>query len=169
MTVYIILFRGVGGATQLPTKPLREKLTAAGFKDVATYINSGNLLFTSDLDEGAVQGKIGKAIEEYFGKPVRVLVRSAGEMAQAAAANPFPDDKPSAVMANFIDEEPVQSMLDEARDVRGERMALGPRLIYVAYGEGIADSKLKLPALKQGTARNMNSVAKMAEMLAGME
>ena len=47
MTVYIILFRGVGGATQLPTKPLREALTAAGFKDVATYINSGNAVLSS--------------------------------------------------------------------------------------------------------------------------
>ena len=171
MTAYVALVRAVNvsGTGKLPKEELKAMGETCGFDQCRTYINSGNLLFTSDLDEGAVQGKIGKAIEEYFGKPVPVLVRSAGEMAQAAAANPFPDDKPSAVMANFIDEEPVQSMLDEARDVRGERMALGPRLIYVAYGEGIADSKLKLPALKQGTARNMNSVAKMAEMLAGME
>ena len=42
MTVYILLFRGVGGATQLPTAPLREALTGAGFENVATYINSGN-------------------------------------------------------------------------------------------------------------------------------
>ncbi len=40
-------------------------------------------------------------------------------------------------MAHFIDEKPVQAMLDEARDVQGERLALGPRLIYVSYGEGI--------------------------------
>ena len=72
-------------------------------------------------------------------------------------------------MAHFIDEKPVQAMLDEARDVQGERMALGPRLIYVSYGEGIGKTKLKLPAVKQGTARNMNSVAKIAELLAGME
>ena len=90
-------------------------------------------------------------------------------MAEAVAKNPFADDKPSRVMAHFIDEKPVQAMIDEARDVDGERMALGPRLIYVSYGEGIGKSKLKLPAVKQGTARNMNSVAKIAELLAGME
>jgi uncharacterized protein (DUF1697 family) len=72
-------------------------------------------------------------------------------------------------MVHFIDDEPVQAMLDEARDVEGERLALGPRLIYVSYGEGIGKSKLKLPAVKQGTARNMTSVARMAELLAGME
>ena len=47
-TVFIILFRGVGGATQLPVKPLREKLADAGFGDVATYINSGNAVLVSD-------------------------------------------------------------------------------------------------------------------------
>jgi uncharacterized protein (DUF1697 family) len=90
-------------------------------------------------------------------------------MAVAARRNPFTDDKPSWVMAFFIDEKPTQSMLDEARDVEGERLALGQRLIYVSYGEGIGKSRLKLPAIKQGTARNMNSVAKIAELLAGME
>ena len=108
-------------------------------------------------------------LADYFGKPVPAYVRSASEMAEAVERNPFTDDKPSRVMAHFIDDEPTQAMLDEARDVQGERLALGPRLIYVSYGEGIGKSKLKLPAVKQGTARNMNSVARMAELLAGME
>ena len=60
-------------------------------------------------------------------------------------------------------------MLDEARDVAGRAHGAGPALIYVSYGEGIGKTKLKLPAVKQGTARNMNSVAKIAELLAGME
>ncbi len=72
-------------------------------------------------------------------------------------------------MAHFIAESPRQTMIDEARDVAGERLALGPRLIYVSYGEGIGKTRLKLPAVKQGTARNLNSVAKMAALLAEME
>ena len=62
-----------------------------------------------------------------------------------------------------------QAMLDQARDVQGERMALGPRCLYVSYGAGIGKSKLKLPAVKRGTARNMNSVGRIADLLAGME
>lgn len=50
-TVYLILFRGVGGKTQLPTKTLREKLTEAGFENVATYINSGNAIVRSGLSQ----------------------------------------------------------------------------------------------------------------------
>jgi uncharacterized protein (DUF1697 family) len=96
---------------------------------------------------------------------VPVFVRSAAEMAEVAAGNPFTDDKPSRVMAHFIAEPPTSAMLAEARDVVGERMALGPRMIYVSYGEGIGKSRLKLPAVKHGTARNLNSVARMAGLL----
>jgi len=120
------------------------------------------------LAESAVQKRMEDRLADYFGKPWRVHVRSAAEMTAAAKSNPFVEDKQSRVMAFFIDEKPTQKMLDEARDVQGERLALGPRLIYVGYGEGIGKSKLKLPAIKQGTARNMNSVAKIAELLAGM-
>ena len=139
---------------------------ACGFANVRTFIASGNLLFDSDLAEAEAQARIEAKLEAYFGKPVAVFVRTAAELAATAAANPFDDDKPSRVMAHFIADEPVAAMLAEARDVAGERMALGPRSIIVSYGDGIGKTKLKLPAVKRGTARNMNSVAKMAAMLA---
>jgi uncharacterized protein (DUF1697 family) len=171
LTAYVALIRAVNvtGTGMLPKEVLKAMGEACGFESVRTFINSGNLLFRSKLGEAEVKKRIGQQVADYFGKPVQVYVRSAKEMAEATARNPFSDDKPSSVMAHFIDEKPVKAMLDEARDVAGERMALGPRLIYVSYGEGIGKTKLKLPAVKQGTARNMNSVARMAELLAGME
>ena len=171
MTAYVALIRAVNvtGTGMLPKEKLKAMGEACGFGDCRTFINSGNLLFTSDLDEPAIRERLERQVADHFGKPVRVYVRSGKEMAEAAANNPFPGDKPSWVMAFFIDEEPTQAMIDEARDVQGERMVLGPRCIYVSYGAGIGKSKLKLPAVKQGTARNMNSVGKIAELLAGME
>ncbi|MCL6699202.1 DUF1697 domain-containing protein [Sphingomonas sp. NSE70-1] len=171
MTAYVALIRAVNvsGTGKLPKDDLKAIGEACGFDKVRTFINSGNLLFASDLAEATVQERIKERLVAYFGKPTPVFVRSAREMAEAGRQNPFSDDKPSRVMAHFIAENSAQSMIDEARDVVGERMALGPRLIYVSYGEGIGQSKLKLPAVKQGTARNMNSVAKIAELLAGME
>jgi uncharacterized protein (DUF1697 family) len=171
VTAYVALVRAVNvtGTGKLPKEELMAMGEACGFEKVRTFINSGNLLFASRLAESSVQKRMEEKLTDYFGKPWRVHVRSASEMAEAARMNPFPDDKPSWVMAFFIDEKPVQKMLEEARDVQGERLALGPRLIYVSYGEGVGRSKLKLPAIKQGTARNMNSVAKIAELLAGME
>ena len=156
----------VGGTGKLPMTELKRIGEECGFKDVRTFIASGNLLFTSGLDEAEAQARIEAKLETFFGKPVAVFVRTAAEMAEVAAANPFGDDKPSRVMVHFIAEGPVAAMLAEARDVAGERLALGPRSIIVSYGEGIGKTRLKLPAVKHGTARNMNSVAKIAAMLA---
>jgi hypothetical protein len=58
--VYILLFRGVGGATQLPVAPLREALTGAGFENVATYINSGNAVLRSHLSREKVIATVAK-------------------------------------------------------------------------------------------------------------
>lgn len=170
MTAFVALVRAVNvtGTGMLSKETLKAMGEACGFDNCRTFINSGNLLFASDREELEVKARMEQCVAGHFGKPVPVYVRSAVEMAEAAARNPFADDKPSRVMAFFIDEPPAQAMLDEARDVQGERMAIGPRCIYVSYGDGIGKSKLKLPAVKQGTARNMNSVARIAALLAEM-
>ena len=167
MTAYVALLRAVNvaGRGKLPMSELKAIGEACGFRNVRTFIASGNLLFDSDEGEAAVQKKVEDKLHAFFGKRVPVFVRSAAEMAGVAANNPFGDDKPSRVMAHFIAEQPTKAMLDEARDVQGERMAIGPRMIYISYGEGIGKTRLKLPAVKQGTARNLNSVARIAELL----
>ena len=168
MTAYVALLRAVNvsGTGKLPMSELRTIGEACGFANVRPFIASGNLLFESEKNEAEVQAEVERKLEAFFGKRVPVFVRSAAEMAEVAADNPFGDDQPSRVMAHFIASEPAKAMLDAASGVNGERMALGPRAIYVSYGEGIGKTKLKLPAVKEGTARNMNSVAKIAGMLA---
>jgi Protein of unknown function (DUF1697) len=66
-TAYILLFRGVGGAMQLPTAPLREALTGAGFENVATYISSGNAVLRSELPREEVVAKVAEICEGRFG------------------------------------------------------------------------------------------------------
>ena len=156
----------VAGTGKLPMAELKAIGLDCGFENVRTFIASGNLLFESDLDEAEVAKRVGERIEALFGKLVPLFVRSAAEMAEVAAGNPFTDDKPNRVMAHFIADPPSEAMLAEARDVVGERLALGPRMIYVSYGEGIGKTKLKLPAVRHGTARNLNSVARLAGLLA---
>jgi uncharacterized protein (DUF1697 family) len=95
-----------------------------------------------------------------------VFVRSAAEMVAVAADNPFANEAPNRVVAHFMASPPTQAMIDAPTGQKDERLALGKREIYIFYGDGMADSKLKLPAFRDGTARNMNSVAKMAELLA---
>ena len=171
MTAYVALLRAVNvsGTGKLPMSDLKAMGEACGFDQCRTFIASGNLLFVSNFGEAEAQQRIATRIEEYFGRAVPVHVRNAAEMAEAVASNPFGDRPGNRLVALFASEKPTQTAIDAATGINGERLALGPRLIYICYGDGMADSKLKLPAMREGTARNMNSVAKMADLLAGME
>jgi uncharacterized protein (DUF1697 family) len=87
-------------------------------------------------------------------------------MADVSASNPFAEAPTNRVMAFFLDAPPPRNTLDHVTGRKDERIALGTREIYVHYGEGMGTSKLKIPAAKLGTARNMNTVAKLAELAA---
>ena len=156
----------VSGTGKLPMAELKAMGVGCGFANVRTFIASGNLLFDSDLFEAAVTQLVADKVEAFFGKPVPVLVRSAAEMEAVAAANPFADQPGNRVVAHFMAVAATQAMIDAATGQKDERLALGRRELYIFYGDGMGTSKLKLPAFKDGTARNMNSVAKMAELLA---
>jgi len=168
MNAYAALLRAVnvGGTGKLPMADLVRICEACGFLDVQTYIASGNVVFRAKGSEAQVKRALSTALNDYAGKPVGVLVRTAAEMADVLAANPFPDAKPNRVLAIFLDEAPPRDAIATAKHLRGERIALGRREIYVDYGDGIGDSKLVIPAAKPGTSRNMNTVAKLAELSA---
>jgi uncharacterized protein (DUF1697 family) len=74
-TVYVLLFRGVGGATQLPVAPLREALTGAGFENVATSINSGNAVLRSHLPREKVIAAVAKTCGEKIGFTKAIYAR----------------------------------------------------------------------------------------------
>ena len=95
-----------------------------------------------------------------------MCVRSAAEIAQVLADNPFPDAPANRTMAVFLDRAPPADALSGIRGQRDEQIALGCREIYIHYGEGMAKSKLVVPAAKTGTARNMNTVSTLAKMAA---
>jgi uncharacterized protein (DUF1697 family) len=86
-------------------------------------------------------------------------------MALVARSNPFTDVAGNNSVAFFMDEVPPSNLLETIRNCDDERIAAGVREIYVAYGEkGIGKSRLRIPAAEAGTARNMNTVAKLAEL-----
>lgn len=170
MPAFIALLRAVnvGGTGKLAMSELKAMCEAAGFAQVKTYIASGNVVFSSPRTAAAVQKTLAAALAEYAGKPVGVLVRTAAEMAAVLADNPFPRAAPNRCVAIFLDAPPLAGCLAAASHVNGEEMALGKREIYVHYGEGMADSRLRIPAAAAGTARNMNTVAKLAQMAAAL-
>ena len=166
VTSYVALLRAVnvGGTGKLPMSDLREMASGLGLTNVRTFIASGNLLFDSPLSENAVKAMLEAPLADYAGKSLPVYVRSAAEMAAVHAANPFPDAHGSRLMVFFRDVPPPADLLAQVRDQQGERLSLGVREIYVDYGDGIRDTKLKIPGSNKGTGRNMNSVAKLAAM-----
>ncbi len=167
MTTYVALLRAVnvGGTGKLPMAELKRIAEELGFGSPRTFIASGNLVFTSGKSEEDVRKALEQALEKHMGKPVGVKVRTAAEIAAVAKANPFADAPGRRVLVTFLSEPPPENALDEAKGVDGERLALGKREIYVDYcGTLLGRSKLRIPAAAKGTARNMNSVAKLAEM-----
>lgn len=145
---------------------LKAMCESAGFSNVRTYIASGNVVFDATLSEAAVRKKLEGRLLDYAGKPVGVMVRTAKEMAEVLARNPFPNAPANRTVAIFLDASPPANALDSVTGAIEEEVALGEREIYVRYGANMGRSKLKIPAAVKGTARNMNTVAKLAAMAA---
>jgi uncharacterized protein (DUF1697 family) len=168
MTRYVALLRAVnvGGTGNLPMAELRSMCVDAGFDRVETYIASGNVVFASKAAPARVKAELEARLLAYAGKPVGVVVRTAAEMTAVLKANPFAKAEPERTYAIFLDSAPPRDALDHAVGKRDEAMRLGAREIFVHYSSGMGRSKLKIPAAKTGTARNMNTVAKLAELAA---
>jgi uncharacterized protein (DUF1697 family) len=95
-----------------------------------------------------------------------VIVRTAAEMAEVVANNPFADRAANRTVAIFLDDAPPPDALKAIKGQANEEVRLGAREIHVHYPDGIGRSKLRIPAAGEGTARNMNTVAKLAAMAA---
>ncbi len=170
MASYVALLRAVnvGGTGKLPMSDLNTMCEDAGFTHVQTYIASGNVVFKSAAAPKKVKAELEARLLAYVGKPVGVVVRTAAEMAAVLAGNPFPKRPSNYTVAIFLDDAPPKDSLKQAVGVKDEEMRLGAREIFVFYPAGQGQSKLRIPAAKDGTARNMNTVAKLAEMVAGL-
>jgi uncharacterized protein (DUF1697 family) len=170
-TAFVALLRAVnvGGTGKLLMQDLKTMCEKQKFAKVQTYIASGNVVFESTKTEKAVKAALEAALKKYAGKPVGVLVRTAAELKKIVAANPFPGAPANRTIVIFLDEPPPQDTPNTVTGAAGEEVGLGKREIYVNYSEvDMARSKLKIPAAKAGTGRNMNTVAKLADLAANL-
>ena len=155
----------VGGNNKLPMAELKALCEGVGLERVQTYIASGNVVFESGRSEAALRKVIEAGLLAAYGKPLGVMVRSAAELGEVVANNPWPARPGNRVVAIFVDG-PLS--LDGITGQRGETIELGSRHIYVDYHDGMADTRLRIPAAKLGTARNMNTVTRLAAMTAAL-
>ena len=168
MTGWAALLRAVnvGGTGKLPMAELKALCEGLALEQVQTYIASGNVVFSSGRGEAELREALEAALFKQYGKPLGVMVRSAAELGEVAANNPWPDRPGNRVVAIFVDG-PLS--LDGITGQRGQTIGLGCRHIYVDYHNGMADTRLRIPSAKLGTARNMNTVTKLAAMTGALD
>lgn len=175
MTTYLVLLRGVnlGSRRTLSMPQLRLALAELGFADVQTYINSGNAILSSAKPAEEVAAEVAEAIARIFAHRVDVVVRTAAELADVLAANPFPDGNPSQVTVAFLASAPGPQAGDRlaAAAAAEEPYVLAGREVYVNYTRGIGTSKLAatFSAVVEvsATVRNLRTVTKLDELCGG--
>ncbi|MCG2586577.1 DUF1697 domain-containing protein [Massilia sp. TS11] len=178
-TTYIALLRGinVGGKNLLPMKSLAAPMEAIGCQAVRTYIQNGNVVFQhAEASPAALARAIGAAIGQTHGFTPDVLVLSAAELQQAIAANPYPEASaaPTSLHFGFLAAAPASARMDklDALASNGERYQIIGQVFYLHAPAGIGKSKLAAGAERAigvpMTARNWNTVAKLADMCAQM-
>ncbi len=171
------LLRGInlGSHNKVPMSELRSLLAAAGFEDVRTILQSGNVVVTPPgKGQSRVGATIEKAIEGEIGLAIRVMTRTREEMAAIVAGNPFlePSADPKFLHAVFLEMAPAQDRVSDLDPDRSppDRFKVSGREIYVQYPGGSGRSKLNLDYFEKklgvaGTARNWNTVTKVLAML----
>ena len=172
----VALLRAVNvGGRKLPMAELRALCAEFGWTDVATYIQSGNVVFTAPGWPEAIGAQLEKAIEKQFGLDVPVIVRSQAEWAKYPGLNPFPEaakDEPNKLHILLSKRPPAKDAAEviQARARAGERVRQAGDALWFHYPEGAGTSKLT-PSLidraigSPGTARNYNTLLKLKEML----
>jgi uncharacterized protein (DUF1697 family) len=176
MPVIISMLRGinVGASNRIKMDALRGVYEALGLEDVRTYVQSGNVVFyTEQGDLAGLASRIEDGIERAFGFRSTVILRSAADMTDVVARNPFaerPDLDGAKLLVTFLAFDPDPELIERIRALRTdlEEVYIDGRELFVYFPNGIAKSKLpanldkilKIPS----TSRNWNSVTKMLEM-----
>ena len=163
MAVFIALLRAVnvGGTSRFPMSELRELCSNCGFAEVTTYIQSGNVVFSSRLAKNDVKLKLASALRVRMGKPVGVHVRTPAELDAIIKRNPFKPAEPSRLLVMFLDRAPQPNVLADLVIPGREEVRLSGREAFVHYPDGMGRSRLKLPFAKDATGRNLNTVQKL--------
>jgi uncharacterized protein (DUF1697 family) len=168
----VVLLRGVnlGPRNRIAMPALRELLTGEGFADVRTYLQSGNVVLSSDATPGELAQECGRLIASAFGLELAVVVRTRDELAEVVARNPLAGvaSDPKRYQVSFLETELDGSIVDElaALAVDGERLVAIARELYAWHPHGIARSRLwtgvaspRLPVAS--TARNWSTTTSL--------
>jgi uncharacterized protein (DUF1697 family) len=170
----VALLRGIniGSGKRVSMPALREIVESLGHRDVETYLQSGNVVFTPARGKRAdLPPALEKAIEKATGHDVRVLVRTGRELARIVAANPYPVDDPTRVVVAFLGKavKPAALGLGDLESYAPDELTQVGRELFISVPNGQARSKLMETLTKRRqptvvTVRNWRTVAALAEL-----
>jgi uncharacterized protein (DUF1697 family) len=123
------------------------------------------VIFSTEMPPARARDALEAKLQAHAGKPIKVFLRTPDELQRILDGNPFSDRPAKYAVVIFLEEAPPPDAIERAKGVAEEEMRLGAREIYVFYGEGMGRSKLRIPGADAGTARNMNTIAKLLDML----
>ncbi|HEY0789393.1 MAG TPA: DUF1697 domain-containing protein [Thermoanaerobaculia bacterium] len=176
-STFIALLRGinVGGRNRVPMPELREICGELGWGGVATYVNSGNVVFTADATAAALESALERAIEARFRLAIPVIVRTSREWSTYLRSNPFPaasEREGNAVMLALSKAKPGRDAAKvlEERATFGERIARTGDAIWIHFARGVGKSKLSPGLIDRAvgsptTMRNWRTVVALGEMV----
>jgi uncharacterized protein (DUF1697 family) len=175
LTVYVAMLRGVNvGGNSLKMEWLRQACEALGLQDVRTYVQSGNIVFSSRLGAEKLATTLKTTIDAQTRLPVAVVVRSASEMAKIVAGNPFLKQQgvdPAKLHVTFLAKAPSKPALEKLDALAGTRdeYRLAGQEIYLHCPINYGETKLSNTAIEKvlsvgATTRNWKTVAVLSEM-----
>jgi len=175
VATYLAFLRGVnlGPTNKISMPELRAMAEDLGYTDVATYINSGNLIISSTKNTATVEREISDAIKKTFGRSIDVTVRTPAQLKKILAENPYPDGNPSQVTVAFLTKTPAADATEKVAAVAKdyEPFTFSGQQVYVNYSKGIARSKLaeKFSDIigVSSTVRNIRTVEKVLALCGG--
>lgn len=171
MARQIVLLRGIniGSRKRVAMPKLREILEDAGYRDVQTYVQSGNVVLSTSKSAKQTARAVEKLVKQHFRLDVPVVVRTKGELAAVVKANPLGDvaDDPKRYQVTFFEAKPETKLVRKLDEVcaPGEKIAHTGREIYAWHPAGVARSKVwNELARSGGTSRNWTTVTKLLEL-----
>ena len=171
-TRYVALLRGInlGARNKIGMADLRALVAGLGAEDVETYVQSGNVVFTSVPSEDTFASRLEEGIRREHGHAVAVLVRTGAELARLVAANPFLEagKDPASLHVTFLTEAAGRTRL-EAPDHGDDEFRVVGREIYLHCPNGYGRSKLSNAFFEKklgviATTRNWRTVTTLAEL-----
>lgn len=181
MATYIAFLRGVnvGGHNKIAMSDLKKMLTGLGFQDILTYIQSGNIVFTSRaIDPSAIGKTVKQGLKDRFSIDAEVLVVSLEGLLNIIEANPFGEaglGEGEKIYVTFLSKDPEGRLVEKLAKVdgRGDKLGVVGRTAYLLCLKGYSETAYSNNMIEKAlgvvaTTRNLDTVKKLAEMAGGV-